>query len=76
MRGWIRNLLHGGGELQTQLHDSALGGGEVVGTTQRSPANTEHSLKLLSGEPEPEPEADHTLVWTPGTRRSDVLEES
>lgn len=31
----LTDLLDGGGELQAQLDDSALGGREVVGTRQR-----------------------------------------
>lgn len=37
----LTDLLDGGGELQTQLDDSAFGGGEVVGAAQRSPGETE-----------------------------------
>lgn len=37
----LTDLLDGGGELQTQLDDSAFGGGEVVGAAQRSPGKTE-----------------------------------
>lgn len=37
----LTHLLHGGGELQAQLDDSALGGGEVVGAGQRSPEETQ-----------------------------------
>ena len=45
----MRDLLHGGGELQAQLDDPALGGGEVAGSARRSPANTHRSLKVLPG---------------------------
>lgn len=36
----LTHLLDGGGELQTQLDDSAFGRGEVVGARQRSPGKT------------------------------------
>lgn len=40
----LAHLLHGGGELQAQLDDSALGGGEVVGAGQRGPEETQCCL--------------------------------
>lgn len=38
----LTDLLDGGGELQAQLDDFALGGGEVVGARQRSPAKRQN----------------------------------
>lgn len=38
----LTDLLDGGGELQAQLDDFALGGGEVVCARQRSPAKRQN----------------------------------
>ena len=38
----LTDLLYGGGELQTQLDDSAFGGGEVIGARQRRPEQTDN----------------------------------
>lgn len=46
----LTDLLDGGGELQTQLDDSAFGGGEVVGAAQRSPGKTEYWSWLQCGD--------------------------